>query len=271
MRRAIVAAIVLTFALVAPVAAAPPTNDSVGGALDLPLGATVTQSTLEATTDAFELSLNAPCGAPAVGGAVWFRHVASADGFVAIDVSDSNFSAGTIVTTPVPTPDNVIACGPGRIVFDVEQGETYWIMAFGDGLSPNTTGNLVITAEAAAPPPEIELTVNSAGTVDRNGVVHLTGTVTCTSEDDAPGFIDLFGEMTQRVGRLLIRGSFGTFLETTCDGSSQVWDAFFVGDNGIFAGGKAATIAIAFGCTDLCSETYVEATVQLRRSGKSVL
>ena len=35
-----------------------------------------------------------------------------------------------------------------------------------------------------------------------------------------------------------------------------------------FAGGKAAAVAIAFGCTDECSEGFAEATVRLRRGGK---
>jgi hypothetical protein len=141
-------------------------------------------------------------------------------------------------------------------------------MAFGDGESAATSGELIFRVSEAVPPPTIDLTVNKTATVNKSGFVHLTGTVTCTSVDGSGTLFEVFGEMTQRVGRLLIRGFFGTFLDTPCDGSTQTWDVFFQGDNGVFAGGKAATIAIAFGCTDVCSEAFVEATVQLKRSGK---
>jgi hypothetical protein len=39
-------------------------------------------------------------------------------------------------------------------------------------------------------------------------------------------------------------------------------------DNGLFAGGKGATVAITTGCTDFCSDAFVEATVQLRKGHK---
>jgi hypothetical protein len=38
------------------------------------------------------------------------------------------------------------------------------------------------------------------------------------------------------------------------------------GSNGKFAGGKAATVAIGFGCTDSCSSGFVEATIQLSKA-----
>jgi hypothetical protein len=64
---------------------------------------------------------------------------------------------------------------------------------------------------------------------------------------------------------VIIRGFFDTFLETPCDGTTIPWEASVFADNGLFAGGKAATVAIAFGCTDLCSEQFAEATIQLRK------
>ena len=78
----------------------------------------------------------------------------------------------------------------------------------------------------------------------------------------------MFGQVRQRVGRIFITGSFDTFIDAPCDGSTIDWEAFVLAENGLFAGGKAATVAIAFGCTDFCSEAFLEATVQLRKGGK---
>ena len=268
MRRAFMAAIVLSLAIAAPVAAAPPPNDEFTGAIEVSVGTTVTQDTEEATTDSFENSLNEFCGAPAVGGAVWFEFAPTESGFVAFNTEESDFSAGMIVTGDPPTPEGVLACGPGNIAIDVAAGETYFIMAFGDGLTPATTGKLVFTVQEAVPPPDIDLTVDRNASVNRQGVVRLTGTVTCTSDDGSGEVVEIFGDLRQRVGRLVISGFFGTFVGTPCDGEAHAWEVFVAGDNGIFAGGKAATVAIGVGCTDFCSEAFVEATVQLKRSGK---
>jgi hypothetical protein len=55
---------------------------------------------------------------------------------------------------------------------------------------------------------------------------------------------------------------------TPCDGATRPWSADVFG-NGRFAGGKAATVAFAFGCdTFSCGEGYAEASVQLSRNGK---
>jgi hypothetical protein len=138
-------------------------------------------------------------------------------------------------------------------------------LVFGDGESAATSGEMILRVEEAAPPPDIELTVNRTGTVDRAGVAHIGGTVTCTSEDGSGTLFEVFGDVSQRVGRVIIRGFFGTFIDAPCDGTTTAWQADVFADNGLFAGGKAATVAIAFGCTDLCSEQFVEATIQLRK------
>lgn len=268
MRRAFAAAVVLTLAVAAPVAAVAPPNDELAGAIEVSVGTTVTQNTDDATTDAFETSLNEFCGAPAMGGAVWFEFTPTESAFIAFNVEESDFSAGVIVTGDPPTPEGVINCGPGNVAIDAVEGETYFIMAFGDGLSAATTGTLVFKVLEAVPPPDIELTIDRSATVNRQGVVRLTGTVTCTSDDGSGEVVEIFGDLRQRVGRILISGFFGTFVGTPCDGSTNPWEVFVVGDNGIFAGGKAATVAIGVGCTDFCSEAFVEATVQLKRSGR---
>lgn len=267
MRRAFGIAVVLLFVMVAPVAAAAP-NDTVGGAISVSVGTTVNQDTsLADATDPVESALNANCGAPAVGHGVWFT-IDGTDQTVAFDVSESNYGAGVMIFQGAPTANGLLNCGPGLIIQDLAAASTYNVLVFGDGTTPETGGAMVLHVREAVPPPDLALTVNPKGTVDKQGVARISGTVSCTSIDGSGIIFDVFGDMRQRIGRVFISGFFDTFIAAPCDGSTIAWDAFVPGDNGLFAGGKAATVAITFGCTDVCSDTFVQATVQLRKNGK---
>jgi hypothetical protein len=267
MRRALLLGTLLSLLTVAPVLAAAPTNDTPAGAITVVKGQVIELDTDEATSDDFELGLNI-CNAPAIGGAVWFKFVPTEDGIVAVDVSGSDFSAGVYVFFGEPAPETVMDCGPGRLPVSVAAGETYYVMAFGDGLGEALTGNLVLTIDDAVPPPALDLRIDRDATVDRFGTVHITGTVTCEAEGRPEIAVELVGELRQKVGRLLIAGSFEGGVVVPCDGTATPFDVFSDGANGVFAGGKAATLAVAFGCTDLCGDRLVEANIQLRRSGK---
>jgi hypothetical protein len=269
MRRAIFLAAVLSLLAVVPVSAAA-VNDTPATAIEvfLPTTTVSQDTTLADETDPAETALNENCGAPAVEHGVWFEITPAEDTFVSLDASDSDYAAGVMLFAGTPTADGLISCGPEQIVEALSAGTTYLFMVFGDGESAATSGDMVLHVTEAAPPPEIEVTIDKSATVDRSGTVRLTGTVTCTSEDDSGTVFEIFGDITQKVGRLLIRGSFFMGLDAPCDGSTTSWEAFVSGENGVFAGGKAATVAIAFGCTDLCSEGFAQATIQLKRSGK---
>jgi hypothetical protein len=265
MRRAVFLAIVLLFAFTAPVAAAA-VNDTQATALPISTGTTVTEDTTIADeTDPVEDALNEFCGAPVVEHGVWFEVTVASDSFVSFDTTESDYAAGLMLFPAIVSAETLITCGPGQIVEQLFAGETYFLLVFGDGESAATSGEMILRVEEAAPPPDIELTVNRTGTVDRAGVAHIGGTVTCTSEDGSGTLFEVFGDVSQRVGRVIIRGFFGTFIDAPCDGTTTAWQADVFADNGLFAGGKAATVAIAFGCTDLCSEQFVEATIQLRK------
>jgi hypothetical protein len=272
MRRTLVLALVGALALgmtaVAPVLAAAP-NDTVANATAVAIPSTTTQdTTLADTTDATEDALNENCGAPVVEHGVWFKVTPTADRTLAFDTQASDYSAGMMLFAGTPTAGGLLTCGPGLIVGDLTANTTYNILVFGDGLTTATGGELIFTVRETVPPPSLDLTINKSGSVDKFGTVHLWGNATCTSDDGSGLVFEIFGDVTQRVGRLLIRGFFDTFPFTPCDGAPHRWDAFFQGDNGIFAGGKAVTVAIGFGCTDSCSAGFAEATVQLKRNGK---
>ena len=265
---AILATLILSLSAVGP-ALASAGNDTVATATAVAIPSTTNEDTTVAdTTDPAETALNANCGAPAVEHGVWFSVTPAADQFVAFDTSGSDYSAGIMLFGGAPTADGLIDCGPQTIIDGLVGGQTYNILVFGDGESAATAGNLVLAVREAVAPPTVDVRLDKSATVDRHGVVHLTGTASCTSTDGSGNVVEIFGDVTQRVGRLLIHGFFDNFASISCDGTYQPWDAFFSGDNGVFAGGKAATVAIAFGCTDLCSEGFVDGVVQLRRSGR---
>ena len=267
MRRAMLAAVLLSLTVVAPVVAAAP-NDTVAFAIDVSVGTTVTEDTTQAdATDPVETALNEFCGAPVVEHGVWFKITSVTENTVAFDAVDSNYSAGIMVFQGAPTPEGLLTCGPDRVIQDLAAGVTYNLLVFGDGFSSATSGTLIFKVLQFVPAPDISLTIDRIGSVNRQGVARISGTVTCTSTDGSGTVFELFGDVTQKVGRLLIRGFLVAFLDLPCDGTTQPWEAFVVGDNGVFAGGKAATVAIAFGCTDVCSEAFAEATVQLRKGG----
>src|SRR4051812_44245666 len=91
--------IVWTFAFAGSALAAVPTNDAKGGIESLSVPDTLTLDTREATTDPDDAAMNpADCGAPATDASVWYSLTGSGS-WVAIDVSESTYSAGVLVTT----------------------------------------------------------------------------------------------------------------------------------------------------------------------------
>jgi Family of unknown function (DUF6299) len=261
--RRLLLSVVLAMALVPATTlaaqAAPPTNDTVAGATVITsLPTTITQDTTEATTDETDALVNSACGAPFTNASVWFVLTASESGGVVATMEGSDYSGGFIVTEGPPATGNLVACGPTSVAFPVSAGATYYVVAFSD--TEANGGTLVVTFDATPPPPSVTLDVDDRAQVDRNGSVVLSGTYTCADAD----FADVFGTVTQRVGRVFISGSFG--LSLLCDGSPQTWQAETVGQTGLFAGGKAATVSFAFACNVVtCTEYTFEDTVKLSK------
>jgi hypothetical protein len=242
--------------------AAPPDNDTFGGATPATLGFSEVIDTTEATTDADDAQLNESCGAPATDASVWYSFAGSDTGVV-VDVSQSNYSAGVLVG--VGSQGNLLteACGPGAVGFFAAAGTTYYVLAIDDQFDGSGNGgSLNISFNEAPPPPTVDITVNPFGKVNaRTGVATISGTYTCSNGD----FIDVFVDARQNVGRFTVVG-FGEFFDfDTCDGESRTWSADVFPDNGKFAGGKTMTLAFAFACGSFeCAEGFAEQTVRLR-------
>jgi hypothetical protein len=259
----LLAAILLMALQALPASAAPPSNDTFGGATVASLGFSQELDTTEATTDADDAQLNTTCGAPATDASVWYAFTTAADGGVVVDVSQSDYSAGVLVGTGTQGSLELVTCGPGTVGFTAVAGTTYYVLAIDDQLDgAGNGGTLRISFNEVPPPPTVDITVDPIGRVDaRTGEAFLTGTYTCSNGD----FIDGFGEARQAVGRFVIVGSFSFSDVGTCDGAVHTWSATVFPENGKFAGGKAMTVTFAFSCGVFeCTEGFVEQTVRLR-------
>ena len=255
---------IVSLGLAAPVLAAAPGNDLYGGREVVSIGFSATVDTTEATTDADDIEINAHCGAPATDASVWYELTATADGFIAIDVSASSYSAGVLVATGSPGSFSVVACGPGATAFEAVTGVTYAILAIDDQLDGGGNGGtLNIQVAELPPPPEVDLTVNPSGRFNsKTGSATISGTVTCTGGPAEFSFIDVF--VRQVVGRFFIDG-WGFIEGFTCDGTTQPWSVEVFSFNGIFKGGKALSVTFAVACGQFsCGFDYQERVVQLK-------
>ena len=129
-----------------------------------------------------------------------------------------------------------------------------------------TAGSSRSTFDEAPPAPEATVTVDRQAVAYKDGSARLTGTYTCTNADDFAS--DVSGTLTQQVGRVKITGDF--FVNPIqCDGAVHTWEAIAYSQNGLFRGGKGATVAFAWACGAFeCSIGYTEQTVKLNTSKK---
>ena len=245
----------------APASAEVPTNDTIEGATaitEVPFGEVI--DTTEATTDDEDAAINAPCGAPATNGSVWYTLTATAPAYL-VDVSKSDFGAGVIVATGTPGNLTIVTCGPQTIGFEATQGETYYLMAFSD--TPEVPGGqLSFAVTETAPPPKVSMTVDDTGKVSKDGVATLSGTYTCEGEAD---LVELYGSLQQeQKDGTQVRGDFD-LVGLPC-GVTDKWSVEITGQSGAFTRGLAATVATNVACNVLgCNFYDTLEVVRLRR------
>ena len=251
--------------LAAPALASAPTGDLYASRTAIgSLPFTDTLDTTEATTDGTDAEANASCGAPATDASVWYEFTAAADGYIIVDVSASDYSAGVIVVSGSPGTFTYENCGPGGTVFYAASGETYAILAFDD--QNDRTGNggtLNISVDVAPPPPTVHISINSTGRFNKvSGSATVSGTLTCTDAS----FVEFDVQLTQAVGRFTITGFGGDKSDSlVCDGTAQRWSVEVFGQNGKFKGGSAVAIANSFACGLFdCASDYAQRVVRLR-------
>ena len=242
--------------------AAPPTNDTFAGATPVTVGFSEVLDTSDATTDADDAQLNVSCGAPATDASVWYV-LEGTDAGVAVDVSQSDYSAGVLVAVGTQGDLQTVTCGPGTVAFFAATGTTYYVLAIDDQQDGSRNGgSLNISFNDIPPPPTVEVALNPIGRVNiHTGVASVSGTYTCTNGS----FLDMFVDASQRVGRGSVLAQAFLFETDTCDGVPRAWTVELFPQNGRFAGGKTMTLSIGFSCGIFeCSEGFVEQTIQLR-------
>jgi hypothetical protein len=184
------------------------------------------------------------------GPTVWYAFTPSDDVRAGIDTFGSDYDTTLSAYTGSPANLTQVACNddaPGTlqsaIAFDATAGVTYFIMVGAFDSGPG--GTLFLHADVAPPPLEIDLMVDRFGSVTpKTGVATVRGTISCTN--NAAFFIA--GELEQRIGRVLLQGSFST--EGTCTAPSSSWSAEVTAFNGLYVGGRATVTADASACDE---------------------
>jgi hypothetical protein len=261
--------------LVVGAAGAAPSNDNQAGAVSIapPLPFHYTEDTTTATVDAGDAVARDYCasvGAPAFEHSVWFKSVIAAGGTdaFAVDVTSSSYGAGIAVLQDNGGTLTALDCVPGTYVSPgPPPAGTYYLVIFGDGTTPATSGTLDLTASVAPAPPTVTVAIAGRGSATKAGGAWVSGTVACSSTDVNGQVVEIDGTVSQTVGRLIIRSDFFSGQSIPCDGATYPWQAFAPPSNGKFSGGKALTASIAYGCNLAgCNSGYAEATVQLTRA-----
>lgn len=245
--------------------AAPPSNDTADGAIALSLGETVKQDTTKATTGRKDALLNSVCGAPFTNASVWYTYTAEIDRTVILDMSGSNYAGGFMVFGGQPTRKSILTCGPTTLAFDGEAGKTYYIVAFSD--TQVNGGHLVLSLEKGPASPSIDVTVDNAGRVFKDGTAQVKGTYSCKNADFA--FLD--GQLTQIWKRVKITGYFSQDVTAAdCDGQEHAWTKVVESDNGLYAEGDATVRIFAAACGAVtCTEVSTgDQPVVLQRGGQ---
>jgi hypothetical protein len=243
-----------------PAFAAPPSNDDFDDATvisGLPFSDSI--DTTEATT----ASDDPDCAGQ--GPTVWYAFTPAEDIRVGADTFGSDYDTTLSVYTGSRGALTQITCNDdtvglqSKVSFDAVAGETYFFMVGAFGSGPG--GQLVFSVDIAPPPLEIDVTLNQFGTViPSKGVVTLEGTISCSR----PASVDLFGEVSQRAGRAIIQGFFGTSF--SCEGETP-WSVTFSGENGLFVGGPADVTLFVGAFDEETGEFFseeVQQTVRLR-------
>jgi hypothetical protein len=251
-----------SLALVGPVMAAAPTNDTYAdrtaiGALPFQ----DSRDTSEATTDATDAEATAVCVPPAIDASVWYELVPSADAQILVS-AEADYAVGIIALTGSPGSFEFQTCGAGGISVSATAGVPLTILVFDyDGVGNG--GNLDLSVRLAPPPPQLALTVASSGGFNsRTGIATVRGTIQCTGgEEFGKNFISI--QLSQSVGRFRFTGEgYGDFV---CDGATHAWAIDVTSSSGKFSGGKATVLVYAIACTFDCAEAQADGTITLKR------
>ncbi|HLO36719.1 MAG TPA: hypothetical protein VK194_11575, partial [Candidatus Deferrimicrobium sp.] len=261
-------AAIVMIALAGPVSAAAPGNDNIAnptvvGALPYTDGP---YDTTEATTGATDPTF---CFDAQDRSTVWYAFTPASSGRYEADTFGSDYDTTLYVGTSDGAGGiDVIACNDDAqdlqsgLAWAATGGTTYLLMVgtcCGDGVVGQSGGggSLRFHVDVAPPAPSLTLTVDGTGSFNGYGVATIRGSISCGNADG----VEIDADATQRVGRLLIRGFGGTFIDCT----TGRWSMDISSEDGKFLGGALAVNAFAFACGPFeCTDAFVSTTVRLR-------
>ena len=177
------------------------------------------------------------------GPTVWYQFTPTEDTRITANTFGSDYDTGLAIYTGTRGDLSGIDCNDDSgglqsvVTFDAAAGVTYFFMvgAFAGGQG----GNLVFNVSVAPPPLEVDVTLESFGSVNSaTGSAIVGGTVTCSR----PALVQVFGQLRQRKGRVFLDGEFFSFVE--CDGTTS-WEAEVSAQNGLLTGGRAEVSVFA--------------------------
>jgi hypothetical protein len=156
-----------------------------------------------------------------------------------------------------------VTCTPSSPLFPI--GTTTVQCSATDSWGNTATGSFSVTV---LQPLVVALAI-TGGTVDPvTGVATVKGTIECT-RGGAPtrASVYLYGSLTQRIGRTLISGNFGSFTGSQgaidCSSPGAPWSFAATSGNGLFVAGSADVRATSFG-SPMMPAPVVEATIKLK-------
>lgn len=266
-RAVILATLVALMLAAAPAAfAAAPANDDLADATVVAsLPHNDAQNTEEATSESGEP------GCAGVGHTVWYSFTPSADIELEAntfgsdyDTTLSAYTAGALGLNQVACNDDSAGTLQSRIRFDALAGTTYHIRVGSYYDTPG--GNLTFLLREApplGPPPELAISIDPLGNVNRNGVATIRGTVTCSE----PVFASIELTLRQTTSRPIAEGYGWAGVE--CDGPTS-WEAAVYPYTGSFKAGAVNVSAASFACDsdELCGEAFTSRSVTLRTGSR---
>jgi hypothetical protein len=214
-----------------------PENDERATAVVVPgLPFTHTVNTTEATAAPDDPQ---DCG---FGPSVWYRFTATADARLLATTFGSDYDTVLGVYVDEGGGLTLLGCNDdtgtlqSAVAFDAIAGQTYYFLVTpfaGEG------GGTLVFNLAEDVPLEGHVTIARTGTIDkRAGTAVVRGTVTCNE----PSFVEIFGVLRDRIGRIRVNAEFSTFVECT---GEAAWEAFVFPQTAFLVPGPADVEVVA--------------------------
>jgi hypothetical protein len=196
---------------------------------------------------------------------VWFAFTAAQTTELAASTLGSSYDTTLYVGRSGPggrlqaidCNDDAAGSGQSVVRFTAEAGARYYFMA--GAYSPTAgSGDLVFSLESPPPPISISISISGDASFDEDGVLTISGTVTCSARTSNA---QVSAEVKQRVGRQVFQG-WGETEMSRCGPRARAWQMLVDAHNGTFGEERAQVQASAYACGPYdCANAHLAADV----------